>query len=108
MAPRVSLSLTILLPLLTFLLTCNRSRQDRQSNLCESSDPCSGILRTAELSEKWDILYHLGGNGPWIELADGQASPTGVEVPVGCRVDQVHMLARHAERYPTGSVGMRM
>ncbi|KAH5224373.1 hypothetical protein HBI62_118900 [Parastagonospora nodorum] len=52
----------------------------------------------------WNILYHLGDNGPWVEkvidVVDG-----GIAVPEGCRVEQVHMMARHAERYPTKKAG---
>lgn len=73
----------------------------------------------------WNILYHLGGNGPWVEktidVVDG-----GIGVPEGCAVEQVHMvgsdqmllsldqgilillvlkMARHAERYPTVNSG---
>ncbi|ORY18701.1 histidine phosphatase superfamily [Clohesyomyces aquaticus] len=55
----------------------------------------------------WNILYHLGGNGPWVEkvvdVVDG-----GIAVPHGCKVEQVHMMSRHAERYPTIRVGRRM
>ena len=39
----------------------------------------------------WNILYHLGGNGPWIEKVDGVAHG-GIGVPEGCRVEQVHMV----------------
>jgi acid phosphatase len=39
----------------------------------------------------WNILYHLGGNGPWVEkvidVVDG-----GIAVPEGCQVEQVHMV----------------
>ncbi|KAL1304807.1 hypothetical protein AAFC00_003735 [Neodothiora populina] len=69
----------------------------------------------------WDLLYHLGGNGPWIRKMDGvvgglddegeregEEHGGGVGVPRGCMVDQVHMLSRHAERYPTGKAGIRM
>lgn len=55
-------------------------------------------------TKDWNILYHLGGNGPWVEkvidVVDG-----GVGVPEGCEVEQVHMMARHAERYPTKTAG---
>ena len=40
---------------------------------------------------KWDILYHLGGNGPWIRKTDGIVDER-LDAPVGCRVDQVHMV----------------
>ncbi|KAL4958140.1 histidine phosphatase superfamily [Aspergillus filifer] len=53
----------------------------------------------------WNIFYHLGGYGPWIEKVDGEIE--GIEPPDGCVVDQVHMIARHGERYPTKSAGRR-
>jgi acid phosphatase len=41
----------------------------------------------------WNILYHLGGNGPWVEkvidIVDG-----GIAAPEGCHVEQVHMVGR--------------
>ena len=41
--------------------------------------------------EDWNILYHLGGNGPWIPKVDG---PFGDElsVPEGCKIEQVHVV----------------
>lgn len=55
-------------------------------------------------NKDWNILYHLGGNGPWVEkVAD--IVPSGIAVPDGCDVEQVHMMARHAERYPTKAAG---
>jgi acid phosphatase len=42
-------------------------------------------------NDKWNILYHLGGNGPWIEKVDGVAKG-GIAVPDGCEVDMVHMV----------------
>ncbi|KAF2036313.1 phosphoglycerate mutase-like protein [Setomelanomma holmii] len=56
------------------------------------------------ITSNWNILYHLGGNGPWVEkvidVVDG-----GIAVPEGCHVEQVHMMSRHAERYPTIKAG---
>lgn len=49
----------------------------------ESSDSCH--------KDEWNILYHLGGNGPWVEKVDGVATG-GIEVPEGCSVDMVHMV----------------
>lgn len=60
-----------------------------------------------DIDQDWNILYHLGGNGPWVEKTDGSI-PEGIAVPEGCVVDQVHMISRHAERYPTVRVGNRM
>ncbi|EOA90950.1 uncharacterized protein SETTUDRAFT_158436 [Exserohilum turcica Et28A] len=58
----------------------------------------------AARTKDWNILYHLGGNGPWVEkkidVVEG-----GVAVPEGCEVVQVHMMARHAERYRTRRAG---
>lgn len=43
------------------------------------------------ITNDWNILYHLGGNGPWVEkvidIVDG-----GIAVPEGCQVEQVHMV----------------
>ncbi|PVI06004.1 phosphoglycerate mutase-like protein [Periconia macrospinosa] len=55
----------------------------------------------------WNLFYHLGGVGPWVEknidVIEGGISP-----PDGCEVEQIHMMARHAERYPTKKVGKRI
>ena len=56
--------------------------------------------------ENWNLFYHLGGNGPWIPKID-DVVPGGVDVPVGCSIDQAHMISRHAERYPTHTAGER-
>jgi acid phosphatase len=43
------------------------------------------------ITNDWNILYHLGGNGPWVEkvidVVDG-----GIAIPEGCQVEQVHMV----------------
>lgn len=54
----------------------------------------------------WNLFYHLGGNGPWIPHRSPLGSITD-PLPSHCVVDQVHMMSRHAERYPTRSVGIR-
>ncbi|KAF2830200.1 phosphoglycerate mutase-like protein [Ophiobolus disseminans] len=56
------------------------------------------------ITNDWNILYHLGGNGPWVEKVI-DVIPGGIAVPEGCEVEQVHMMSRHAERYPTKSAG---
>lgn len=58
------------------------------------------------LTKDWNILYHLGGNGPWVEKVHNVVEG-GVAVPEECRVEQVHMMSRHAERYPTLKAGTR-
>ena len=40
----------------------------------------------------WDILYHLGGNGPWIQKFDGILEEN-IEPPSGCEIEQVHMVS---------------
>ncbi|KAJ4982848.1 histidine acid phosphatase [Stagonosporopsis vannaccii] len=55
-------------------------------------------------TKDWNILYHLGGNGPWVEKVVNVVE-SGIAVPPGCEVEQVHMMARHAERYPTKTAG---
>ncbi|KAK7513796.1 histidine phosphatase superfamily [Phyllosticta citriasiana] len=61
----------------------------------------------SDITQDWNVLYHLGGNGPWVEKVDGVAHG-GIAVPDGCAVEQVHMMSRHAERYPTFKAGDRM
>jgi acid phosphatase len=55
-------------------------------------------------TKDWNILYHLGGNGPWVEKVIDVVD-TGIQLPDGCQVEQAHMMARHAERYPTKTAG---
>ncbi|KAL4805869.1 histidine phosphatase superfamily [Aspergillus unguis] len=71
-------------------------------------DPSRKIdLRGSSIPEQdgWNIHHHLGGYGPWIEKIDGPIQ--GIEPPAECHVEQVHMMARHGERYPTRSAGNR-
>jgi len=53
-------------------------------------------------TEDWNILYHLGGNGPWVEkiidVVDG-----GIAPPDGCEVVQVHMVC-HRDFDPSAQV----
>ncbi|PYH91930.1 phosphoglycerate mutase-like protein [Aspergillus ellipticus CBS 707.79] len=55
----------------------------------------------------WNIHHHLGGYGPWVEKLDGEDELQGIDPPDRCTIDQVHMMSRHAERYPTKSAGKR-
>lgn len=41
--------------------------------------------------QDWDILYHQGGNSPWIPKINGTIT-TDPSPPPGCRVEQVHMV----------------
>jgi acid phosphatase len=45
----------------------------------------------SSIKKGWNLLYHLGGNGPWIEKVDGVVDG-GIGVPEGCNVEQVHMV----------------
>ena len=48
-------------------------------------------LGAGAITRDWNILYHLGGNGPWVEkVIDVVAG--GIAVPTGCEVEQVHMV----------------
>ncbi len=80
------------------------------------------------VESSWSILYHLGGNGPWVPN-HSLAVDTNIAPPATCRVEQVHMvgrldmravgifsdsvlllscqISRHAERYPTVAAGLR-
>lgn len=40
---------------------------------------------------QWNLLYHLGGNGPWIPRVDDVVEG-GVEIPDGCKIDMIHMV----------------
>ncbi len=44
--------------------------------------------------DDWNLFYHLGGNGPWIEKANTRFGTYEKEgkPPEGCVVDQVHMV----------------
>jgi hypothetical protein len=42
-------------------------------------------------TKDWNILYHLGGNGPWVEKVVDVVE-SGIAVPEGCEVEQVHMV----------------
>jgi acid phosphatase len=42
-------------------------------------------------SQEWNILYHLGGNGPWIPKFSGTVEDD-IRSPTSCKVDQIHMV----------------
>lgn len=48
--------------------------------------------------DKFNLFQHTGGIGPYIEHSGFGIS---VSTPEACKVKQVHVLARHTERYPT-------
>ena len=65
--------------------------QRSQGNYARGKD-AAGVI-----TEDWNILYHLGGNGPWVEKVIDVVEG-GVATPEGCEVVQVHMVcfARHS------------
>ncbi|KAK5941889.1 hypothetical protein PMZ80_005840 [Knufia obscura] len=76
-----------------------------QQALCPSDSP--GYLTYIcpdALEQTWNLFYHLGGNGPWIPRRPESGSE---QLPLSCEIDQVHMMSRHAERYPTLNAGTR-
>lgn len=78
-----------------------------RSRLCSTSTPLLGFLKCDVPSlTSWNLFYHLGGNGPWIPKTNTVGYSDAL-LPKECRVDQVHMLSRHGERYPTRNAGAR-
>lgn len=51
------------------------------------------------IEKGWNLLYHLGGNGPWIEKIDGVVDG-GLGPPEGCKVEQAHMVGRRTNCFP--------
>jgi acid phosphatase len=47
--------------------------------------------RAGKIDKNWNILYHLGGNGPWVQKIDGVIEGS-IGPPRGCTVEQVHMV----------------
>ncbi|KAI5804908.1 histidine phosphatase superfamily, partial [Geopyxis carbonaria] len=111
LAPTASLSLSLparlqqALP--AYLQTDHRGWYAASSMLVGDETLKRSNEKTSQKEKKWDQLYHLGGNGPWIPMVDGVVEG-GIAVPEGCEVDMIHMLSRHGERYPTASSGARM
>lgn len=55
----------------------------------------ASLLSQAQLYDSksdWNLLHHLGGNSPWFQKSTGIANDS-IETPVGCHVDQVHMVS---------------
>lgn len=52
--------------------------------------------------EQWNIIKYLGGLGPYMQHPGYGIS---TEVPEGCKLEQVHLLSRHGERYPQKDKG---
>jgi hypothetical protein len=52
---------------------------------------CAPAGQHAAVDTEWNLFYHLGGNGPWIQKVDGVIHDT-LAPPGGCVVDQAHMV----------------
>lgn len=78
---------------LAFANTGNQYVLTQQDTRCsvKSRGGCYGGASDADVTKNWNILYHLGGNGPWIPKVDDVVEG-GIEVPRGCEVDMVHMV----------------
>ena len=59
---------------------------------CQDWQLCRKACTWNRAASGWDILYHVGGNGPWIQKVDGTLGES-IEPPVGCKVEQVHMVS---------------
>ena len=106
MTPRNTLRRRRILILVAFIIGLAWLLSDHiTESLCLPTDPAPWCFST-ESASKFNLLYHLGGNGPWITKRYGLGHPDDA-LPETCVVDQVHMLSRHAERYPTRNAGRR-
>ena len=77
-----------------FFYNRNPSAPDIGSPHCASWNAWYNPLRTGQTGYQdndWNIVYHLGGNGPWIEKTDGLETP-GLKPPKECVIDQVHLV----------------
>ncbi|RMZ16703.1 hypothetical protein D0860_00869 [Hortaea werneckii] len=55
------------------------------------------------VSEEWDPMHHMGGNSPWFPKSAGTVQE-GLDLPQGCRVDQVHMHLQKANMTFSGDL----
>ncbi|CAN3360382.1 phytase Pho112p [Diutina catenulata] len=55
--------------------------------------------------EQFRLQTYLGGSAPYVQHPGFGLSP---DTPQGCSVEQVQLLSRHGERYPTVSKGKKM
>lgn len=49
--------------------------------------------------EQFNIIRHLGGAAPYVQYSP--AFGIGLEFPEECSIEQVQLMSRHGERYPT-------
>lgn len=58
------------------------------------------VESSTEHRHGWNLMYHLGGCGPWVEKVDGPPDVQGITPPEGCVVEQVHMVRSFFFPYP--------
>ena len=56
-----------------------------------SSDQDISSLRSGSSHDHWNVLHHMGGNSPWVQKTEEVVNGS-VDIPPGCRIDQVHMV----------------
>lgn len=68
--------------------------------------PHVSVVHTPELEAKdqYNILHFLGGSGPYFQYPGYGISPN---LPDDCILQQVYLIGRHGERFPTSSAGAR-
>jgi hypothetical protein len=101
------------LPFFSSYLDFFRSPHELLSSSNSGSDELNGGCADGSAeSGKWNQLYHLGGESPWIRritnVVSEQDGGTVEDPPRGCTVKQVHYIGRHGERYPTLGAGLEM
>ncbi|GEQ71821.1 hypothetical protein JCM33374_g5507 [Metschnikowia sp. JCM 33374] len=55
--------------------------------------------------ESYNVVRFLGGAGPYVQHPGYGIS---TDIPPQCTVEQVHLLSRHGERYPSKGVGKKL
>ncbi|KAM9924789.1 hypothetical protein OXX80_002665 [Metschnikowia pulcherrima] len=55
--------------------------------------------------ESYNVVRFLGGAGPYVQHPGYGIS---TDIPDQCTLEQVHLLSRHGERYPSKSAGKRL
>ncbi|KAK8212935.1 hypothetical protein M8818_003100 [Zalaria obscura] len=89
---RRMLFLFVLIPFITAISWARAFGQASWLSAYLPADIASSLrLPGVDTTDDWNILYHLGGNGPWIRKEDNIIS-NDMEPPPGCTVDQIHMV----------------
>ncbi|KAM9923913.1 hypothetical protein OXX80_011380, partial [Metschnikowia pulcherrima] len=54
--------------------------------------------------ESYNVVRYLGGSGPYVQHPGFGIS---TDIPDKCTLEQVHLMSRHGERFPSSSAGKR-